>query len=196
MAWVLFNAPRLEQVGALDVELSHAVFGKAKVNFAMHRGPVPRHRPLYPLPLGEFEKVKQLAKSAVLEDFVGQHFADLSTEEVWTALEVLGLNGVAGFGRADLQRRPTELQQRALKNLQASTKRVLNDGVNLDRDALAAEKELSTRFVSYSGEELPKMQILTIAGAKPALPPESHGGSIDARGLLSEGSTARKCISY
>ena len=43
-----------------------------------------------------------------------------------------------------------------------------------------AEKELSNRFVSYSGEEVPKMQVLSMAAAKGGLLPRTHGGPVDA----------------
>ena len=187
MAWMLFNMPRLALEGELCTDASLMVFGKAKVNFAMHRGPVPRHRALFPLPLGDFDKIKQLAKHAVLDDFLSPHFAGLQAEEVWSALAVLGLNGAAGYGRADLCRRATELQKTALGCIRQSTKRVLSSKVHLERSAEAAEKELSTRFLTYTGEEVPKMQVLSVKAAKPALPPSTHGGSIDARSLVSDG---------
>ena len=187
IAWMLFNIPRLEMEGGLEPYAAQMIFGKAKVNFAMHRGPVPRHRPLFPLPLGELGKVKELARRAALDDFIRPHFADLAGCEVWTAVAVLGLNGVAGYGRAELQRRPTELQQRAIGCLRESINRVLSGDVTLERSAAAAEKELLLRFVNYTGEEVPKMQVLCLEGAEPALPPATHGGSIDARALASEG---------
>ena len=100
---------------------------------------------------------------------------------------MLGLNGAAGYGRADLCRRATELQKTALGCIRQSTKRVLSSKVHLERSAEAAEKELSTRFLTYTGEEVPKMQVLSVKAAKPALPPSTHGGSIDARSLVSDG---------
>ena len=41
--------------------------------------------------------------------------------------------------------------------------------------------------MSYTGEEVPKMQVLSLEAAKAALPPVSHGGSIDALSLVSDG---------
>ena len=42
------------------------------------------------------------------------------------------------------------------------------------------EKELSSRFVGYNGEEVAKMEVLSLEQVEPALPPSSHGGSIRA----------------
>ena len=103
------------------------------------------------------------------------------------ALAVLGMNAAAGYGRAALRKRPSKLQWEALTSLRASTKRVLAPDLTLDRSVAEAEKEISSRYMTYSGEEVPKMQILRLAAAKAALPPQSHAGSIDARGLVSEG---------
>eukprot|EP00438_Fugacium_kawagutii_P014167 Skav213280 [mRNA] locus=scaffold2944:203357:206395:+ [translate_table: standard] len=42
------------------------------------------------------------------------------------------------------------------------------------------KNELSSRFVGYSGDEVPKMEVLTLAQVSPALPPLGHGGSVVA----------------
>ena len=106
---------------------------------------------------------------------------------IWLALGTLGLNSVAGFGRAESTRKFTDLQRAALCSIKQSINRVLPGDVRLDRSVTEAEKELSNRFVSYSGEEVPKMQTLSIAAAKGALPPKSHGGSVDALAFVSGG---------
>lgn len=109
-----------------------------------------------------------------------------SCADAWTALRILGLNGIAGHGRADLQHKPTELQRAAAASIRHTVERMLPRDLALTRTASDAEKELSARFRSYTGEEVPKVQTLRLGAAKGALPPPSHGGSIDARGLVSE----------
>ncbi len=42
------------------------------------------------------------------------------------------------------------------------------------------EKELSDRYLTYSGEEVPKMEILTLRQVEAGLPPLGHGGLIEA----------------
>lgn len=53
----------------------------------------------------------------------------------------------------------------------ADDKTALPLDLRLDRSVDGAEKELASRFLSYTGEEVPKMQVLKIAAAKGALPP-------------------------
>lgn len=187
MAWVLFRFPQFDLDVGASVGARLAIMGRTAMNYAMHRGPVKRHRPLFPLPLGDLVRVREAAWTSDFAAFCAPHFADLSMEEVWTAVTVLGLNGTAGYGRADLRRRATAMQADALKNIKQTVSRVLSADCALERPPAQAEKELATRFVSYTGEEVPKMQVLSIKAAKGALPPSSHGGSIDARGLVSEG---------
>ena len=187
MAWVLFRFPQFDLDVGASVGARLAIMGRTAMNYAMHRGPVKRHRPLFPLPLGDLVRVREAAWTSDFAAFCAPHFADLSMEEVWTAVTVLGLNGTAGYGRADLRRRATAMQADALKNIKQTVSRVLSADCALERPPAQAEKELAMRFVSYTGEEVPKMQVLSIKAAKGALPPSSHGGSIDASGLVSEG---------
>ena len=59
---------------------------------------------------------------------------------------------------------------------------MLERQVELARSPIEAERELSERFVNYT-----KMQILRVKQVRAALPPASHGGSIDARNVVSSG---------
>eukprot|EP00435_Cladocopium_sp_Y103_P053509 s678_g17.t1 len=184
---MLFNFSKFDETGGALADARLLWMGKKAMNYAMHRGLALRHRPLYPLPLGEFSRVKEVALRTDFSTFCQSDFEGLTANVVWTAIAVLGLNGTAGFGRADLQRRATQLQEMALSTIKQSITRVLSLDCALQRSASDAEKELATRFVSYTGEEVPKMQIIDIRAAAGALPPASHGGSIDARGLVCEG---------
>lgn len=66
----------------------------------------------------------------------------------------------------------------AILNVQASVARVLHLDTETQQSANQVEKELSSRFISYTGEEVAKMEPLTFDQVIPALPPEGHGGSI------------------
>eukprot|EP00435_Cladocopium_sp_Y103_P037912 s2720_g10.t1 len=187
MAWVFLNFSRLESERAVSATLRQMVLGKPCINHAMHRGLSYRSRPLFPLPLGAVTKVQEVAQLAALEDFCRPHFAGLQTDEVWTAVALVGLNGMAGFGRAPLPRRATEPQVRAVETLRSRVAVALPADLALDRSLAEAEKELASRYMSYTGEEVPKMQVLSLNAAEAALPPATHGGSIDARELLCEG---------
>ena len=186
MAWMVFNFPRLVQEREVPAALSLAVTGKLQCN-AMHRGFAKRCKSLFPLPLGDVSSVRDAAMCAGLEEFCQPHFAGLADEDVWRALSLLMINGVAGFGRACPDQRPTAGQQAAGSAVAASIKRVLCLDETLSRTPEEAEKELSSRYLNYTGEEVPKMQVLQVASSKVALPPKSHGGSIDAKALVCAG---------
>ena len=66
----------------------------------------------------------------------------------------------------------------AVFNLEASVQRILRLDKDVSRPTSEVEKELSSRFISYTGEEVPKMEPLTLSQIEPALPPSGHGGSI------------------
>eukprot|EP00435_Cladocopium_sp_Y103_P026117 s1612_g6.t1 len=183
----MFNFPRVTLERAVAAAVQVAVLGRLMPASAMHRGTSNRGRPLFPLPLHDVSMVKVTAQRSSLEDFCRPHFASLSAGEMWTALGVIGLNGMAGFGRAPSGFSPTETQKRAIGCIRQSTTSVLAPDVRLDRSPQQAEKELAGRFLSYSGEEVPKMQVISYEAAKAALPPESHGGAIDALNLVSPG---------
>eukprot|EP00435_Cladocopium_sp_Y103_P015342 s342_g3.t1 len=156
-------------------------------SYAMHRGLTPRTRPLFPLPLSSGVQLTERALKLSLEQFCEPAGEDNVRIEVWTDLCILALNAAAGFGRAALPRGPSAVQAQAMTAINGSVRRMLPNEVTLNRSPQTVEKELSERFVTYTGEEVPKMQVLRIAQAVPALPPESHSGSIDARELVTEG---------
>eukprot|EP00435_Cladocopium_sp_Y103_P018713 s557_g4.t1 len=187
LAWVFLNFPGTDLAGNVDQAFRLTVMGKAEMNYAMHRGPAPRSRPLFPLAFDNAGLIKEAAVKVGLEEFCSPHFAGLSTVEIWTLVGVLGLNGLAGYGRAILERKPTDGQKRAADTMRKTTRRVLPAAETLLRSVADAEKELAARFVSYSGEEVPKMQVLSMEAAQGALPPLGHGGAIDARQLVCSG---------
>ena len=187
MAWMVFNFSRLELERGVSLALRQAVLGKSVIGCAVHRSGPQRIRSLFPLPLGVVSNVHEAAQSMALDDFCNAHFALPSAADVWLALGILGVNGWAGHGHVAPLRKGTEAQKEATKAIGRSINRVLDLETRLTRTCEQAEKELSSRFLSYSGEEVPKMQVLTLKAAQAALPPVSHGGSIDALGLVSEG---------
>ena len=187
LLWFLICFPQLEMEVEVFSGLRQAVMGKCKGPYAMHRGGFRRARPHFPLPLVKGALLKEAALGATVEEFVRPHFAGLDVVQIWTALSVMALNAVAGHGRAILEKNPSKSQRAALGAIAASVNRMLVRATELSRSPSDAEKELSERFVSYTGEEVPKMQVLRLRQALPALPPQSHGGCIDARNLVGSG---------
>lgn len=109
---------------------------------------------------------------------------------MWCAVAVLGLNCTAGSGHAECQRKTMELQRATLCSIRQSINRACRFPSSWRERWVKRKKSyLSKRFVTYSGEEVPKMQVLSVLAVGKALPPTSHGGAIDAQGLVSEGTT-------
>ena len=146
LAWFLFNFPRLKQERGVSLALHYAVLGKSRLDSAVHRRCLQRDRAIFPLPLGAVSKVQEAATKLALEEFTDPHFAGVDAAEVWTALNVLGVNGLAGFGRAARAGRGTTVQKMGVAAISRSTKRVLQTSVPLDRTCEQAEK--SWRAVS------------------------------------------------
>ena len=185
MAWLLFNSGRLASQELLTHATLVALVGKLVDVNAMRRGLV-RSRPLFPIPLGEVLHVYSRAFESTLEEFVALVKMPSFAEDVWVSLTVCSLNGVAGKSRAALDRRPTVVHRRAACAIRGAVKRSLKS-VDLPRTAQEIEKELSARYLSYTGEEIPKMQVVATKQILPALPPIEHGGSVEAVELVSRG---------
>ena len=187
LLWTFLSFPRLDAEREVLPALRQVVLGRAVQPKAMHRGWPTKARPLFPLPLGNVAYLRLAVERAGLDEFCGRPCAGKELEDVWVALAILTLNCAAGFGRAAPDQKPTRVQEGALLCLRQSIQRVLAPDYELERTPAEAEKELASRYLSYTGEEVPKMQILGVEQAVPALPPKTHGGAIDARSLVGDG---------
>ena len=187
VAWALVNGRRVEEVSAGSMGLRKALFGKIPASTAMHQGRGKNKRALFPLPLEPGGNFHELALRSGLAAFCSHSALDELGRDAWLLVTVCGMNGVAGYDRAPIYDHATAAQKRALGSIASSLERVLKVHSELRRTPEQVEKELSSRFLSYTGEEIPKMQVINFEGVCAALPPESHGGSIDATTLVSEG---------
>ena len=57
----------------------------------------------------------------------------------------------------------------AISSLKLGVQRALAQDVELPRTVSQVEKELSGRFLTYTGEEIPKMEVLSVSQVLPAL---------------------------
>eukprot|EP00438_Fugacium_kawagutii_P002308 Skav226067 [mRNA] locus=scaffold211:609064:615202:- [translate_table: standard] len=186
--WLLANAEMLKGAAAGGQLLWTILVAKNSGKKAMHRGRGSSSRSPFPLPSGRFGSLQDCAKRTTLDEFCSTDLGGADEHEIWTALSGAGVNGLAGHSRAFLLSQEDAVQKRAWAALEIGAKRALDGDVHLDRTPWEAEKELASRFLSYTGEEVPKMQVITVEQVAPALPPETHSGSIDALDLLCEGS--------
>ena len=187
MAWSLMNASLLDFEGDGMGCLWHCLHGLEAPLTALHRERGKRNRSLFPIPSELNSKLHATALRLELKDFCNFCMAEGAGEEAWIFSVICGLNGVAGFGRAPRPGVRTAAQRRAADNVRMGVERMLASDVTLARSPADAEKELAARFISYTGEEVPKMQVIGFEQVKAALPPESHGGSIDAALLVCDG---------
>ena len=187
LLWVFLRFPQLDRQMELSPVVRACFIGKSERIYAMHRGWTNRNRPLLPLPLDNVSLLEEKVMMTPLADFCRPHFAGLTDADIWTALSILAVNVCAGYGRASLRRRPSAAQLDAMHAVRRSVQRAMPGSPTICRTLDEAEKELSTRFLTYTGEEVPQMQVIALKQILPALPPESHGGAIDARSLVNEG---------
>eukprot|EP00438_Fugacium_kawagutii_P003316 Skav229330 [mRNA] locus=scaffold2917:69352:73753:- [translate_table: standard] len=186
--WLLVNAAAIPGTARSLASLQTIVETTVGKEFAMHRGWGIKSQSLFPIPLGDLSAVWRRAKAMELGAFCSCPEGADFDEDVWLALTLSAVSGVAGKNRAPRLGQPNALQQRAISSMRGSVKRTLANPAVLHRAPADAEKELSSRFLSYTGEEVPKMQVITLKQVSSALPPASHSGSIDALELLCEGS--------
>ena len=187
LAWSLVNASLLDFEGDGLGNLWHCFHGLEASLTALHRERGKRNRSLFPIPSLEESRMQEMAQRLKLKDFCGFCTAEGAEEDAWVFAAICGLNGVAGFGRAPRPGRRSAVQLRAAAVVRETIKRMLAADVNLVRSPADAEKELSARYISYTGEEIPKMQVIGFEQVRAALPPESHGGSIDSCLLVCDG---------
>jgi hypothetical protein len=111
---------------------------------------------------------------ASYEEVISCDFSTAFGEESWVFLSVLfvnWLNGSRGVPRG--RWRKTDLN--AVTCLRAAVQRALRLDKVVERSLAAVEKELASRFVSYTGEEVPKMEPLSCEQIIPGLPPKVMG---------------------
>ncbi len=104
--------------------------------------------------------------------------------EAWTYVLIFGLNCLYGSKAAPGLGRWTKGERRAVSTLQGLVSQRCGESKMVEPDIQAIEKDLATKYVGYNGEEVSKCYPLTLEQILPSLPPESHGGSIEATDWL------------
>eukprot|EP00435_Cladocopium_sp_Y103_P017786 s1144_g4.t1 len=115
---------------------------------AVHRLP---KRETFPLRLGDLEELV-IALACPFEDALDSRFVSMWSVHSWTYLSLLFCNSLHGCRGVPMGRwRRAEVT--AVSTLRATVQRTLRLDMPVDRTAEAVENELSSRFVSYTGEE-------------------------------------------
>ena len=144
------------------------------------RGVLPK-RKLFPLPSIWSDAVR------VLSEFDSFDRVRCSSDLIsscalpcWCELILLFNNNMAlgrpGRGLA----KPTAAQRDLLRSIELSAQRLLKDDVRVDWTSDAIREDFDKRSVIHTGEEVCKAEPLSLMRVIPGLPPEGHGGSIQA----------------
>ena len=141
---------------------------------AVHRSP---KREIFPIRAGELQPLLLMLGTLSCAEILQPQFVSRWAEDSWTLLSVLFVNSLHGC-RQIPEGRWRKVEATAVSTMRAAVQRTLSQDTLVNRSLQATEKELSARFVSYTGEEVPKMEPLTLSQILPALPPQEHGGSI------------------
>lgn len=176
MAWMVCQAEEAKQSEKRLMSIWGLLAG-------MNAGPMAVHRPLskgaYPLRLGRLRHLWEKLVRLDLEEAVSDEIVEELKEDAWLFCSVQYCNFQAGCRAFDF-RRWRAWEVRVLTTLRNSVVRTLAQDAVVERSARDVEKELSSRFLSYTGEEIPKLEVLTVEQVVPSLPPKSHGGAIRA----------------
>eukprot|EP00438_Fugacium_kawagutii_P023130 Skav208787 [mRNA] locus=scaffold931:260209:264566:- [translate_table: standard] len=175
LAGILCRALQGEEANGFEAVLRDCLRRGGAGFSAMHRCP---SRDVFPIRLGELDS---LVNRLTMETFEGEHLNSLAEKhaaDCWLLLSIAFCNSVHGY-HCIPGGRWRKLELTAVSTMRASIERILRLDISLVRTPEEVEKELSSRFISYTGEEVPKMERLTMAQVEPALPPKGHGGSID-----------------
>ena len=145
-------------------------------NWAVHQS---SKRRIFPIRIGCLDKLVDILKATSYENAHDVMFVQKFAEDSWVLLSVLSCNSLYGSRDVPLGRwRRHEIV--CVGSMRANVQRCLRLDCHVTISAHDVEKELSNRYVSYSGEEVPKMEPLSFDQILPALPPQTHGGAIKA----------------
>ena len=142
---------------------------------------------IFPLPSGALSTCEDALKGASLAQVVTPPFVERWQHQAWQFCVLVGLNAIEGKLQPLAKGRATKLQARAAAASSAAVQRFLKLGGRSTGSPDAIRAELKGIRISYTGEEMGTCHKLTRDQVVPALPPGSHGASVDVMTLLSPG---------
>lgn len=176
IAWMIVQAEKSQRMTGRTKALWSFLAGGYAGSTAVHR---PQKKGAFPIRLGSLRRLCGALEEVSLEDAAGTGFVEKWKDDAWLFNCVQYCNFLGGRRQFHWGRwRESDL--RAIGGLREAISRTLAQDGTVKRSVPEVEKELSSRFMSYSGEEIPKMEVLSVAQVEPALPPPTHGGAIRA----------------
>ena len=135
---------------------------------------------VFPIREGDLRQVRSMMSITSFEKVMNSEFVEKWFNEAWIYVIIFGLNVLYGSKAAPGLGRWTKSERRAFEALQGLVSQRCGESKEVLPKVEEIEKDLASKYVGYNGEEVSKCFPLTLAQILPSLPPESHGGSIDA----------------
>eukprot|EP00438_Fugacium_kawagutii_P035668 Skav205025 [mRNA] locus=scaffold1026:370533:376645:- [translate_table: standard] len=169
--------------GARKKALSGWAYVK-RIGHAVRRGLARHGRALFPFTLGPLARLAAVYRGTPLEAVMSEEFLRREAEDSWVFCLVTMANGLNGPTAPMEEGKWSALQKRGAEEMRTTARRMLSLDDNHPRSLLVIEKELSDRFLTYTGDEVPKLLPMSADQIEKALPPTGHGGSIDILELV------------
>ena len=148
----------------------------AKNTFPQYR----RKGEMFPFRVGRLARFCGILLRMSLEEIMRSGFVEAFAAHSWTLCLLAGCGMLAG-ARAVLETGPwSKHEEKMVLGLYSSAKRRLARDCFCTVDAGDLDPELASKRVGYNGDEVASCQPLSVEQVFPALPPEGHGGSINA----------------
>ena len=139
---------------------------------------------VFPIREGDLSKVRMKMCITPFCKMQDPGFVDEWWKDAWVYVSVFGLNSLYGSPAALGLGRWTKGERRAVSTLEGMVSQRCGEGTVMMPDVEALAKDLASKHVGYNGEEVSKCYPLTLDQILPSLPPESHGGCIEATDWL------------
>ena len=135
---------------------------------------------IFPVRTGELSDLVGVFAEASVEDITTEAMVNMWWHKAWVYVCACTLNRLAGCDVRPKPGRWTIAEHRMFTSVgKAVERRCSSSEVPAPLSESAWQKDMSSRQVGYSGEEVATCHELTWDQILPALPPESHGGCID-----------------
>ena len=135
----------------------------------------------FPLREGELSEFVATYSRLPLGDAIAPENVEAWSHQAWLFLMMCCLNRLAGHSAHLLPGRWTSSERQCTRSLHAAvTRRLAKDAQQEPMSEADWQKDVRSKRVGYSGEEITSCHVLTWAQIESSLPPEGHGGCIDA----------------
>eukprot|EP00435_Cladocopium_sp_Y103_P036896 s380_g9.t1 len=178
LAWWLVTPRRWESADAF----TRGIFASLlEMHVARAQSSLRKKGATFPFQTGELDEFIFHFKKITLEEATATDNVALWCRQAWLFLMMMALN-VLGGAAAELQPgRLTSSERQSARSLSGAVSRRLDKDIQeAPLTESAWQKEMVSKQVGYSGEEVTTCHQLTWDQVESSLPPGNHGGAIDA----------------